>query len=128
MIEGIRAEVAFCQAMKETGFLRFGGRVPITALNFAGMGAIDSDASVYAVYSSVREGIRAQVQHLKAYANNEPLHNACVDGRFGYVTRGSAPYVEWLGQHENPYGKGWATAVGYGYSVLNDYIAKLFQF
>ena len=37
--EGIRAEVAFCQAMKETGFLRFGGRVDISQYNFAGIGA-----------------------------------------------------------------------------------------
>lgn len=126
--EGVRAEVAFCQAMKETGFLRFTGRVPITAYNFGGMGAIDSDESAYATFSSVREGIRAQVQHLKAYASTAPLNNACVDPRFGLVKRGTAPYVEWLGIQENPYGKGWATAKNYGYSIKKDYIAKLFTY
>ena len=126
--EGIKVEVAFAQAMKETGYLRFSGRVPITALNFSGLGAIDSNASAYATFSSVREGIRAQVQHLKAYASTEVLNNPCVDPRFSLVTRGSAPYVEWLGIQENPYGKGWATAKNYGYSVKNDYIAKLLQY
>ena len=126
--EGIRAEVAFAQAMKETGFLRFSGRVPITAYNFAGMGAIDSDTSAYATYSSVREGVRAQVQHLKAYANSAALNNPCVDGRFGLVTRNTAPYVEWLGISENPYGKGWASAYRYGYSLRDDYIAKLLRY
>ena len=126
--EGIRAEVAFAQAMKETGFLRYGGRVPIEAYNFAGLGAIDSDVSAYATYGSVREGVRAQVQHLKAYANNEALVNPCVDGRFSLVARGTAPYVEWLGISENPYGKGWATAARYGYSLRDDYMAKLLRY
>lgn len=126
--EGIRAEVAFAQAMKETGFLRFSGRVPVTAYNFAGMGAVDHDVTAYATYSCVREGIRAQVQHLKAYANGNALNQTCVDGRFNLVTRGTAPYVEWLGINENPYGKGWATALRYGYSLRDDYIAKLLRY
>ena len=64
-------------------------------------------------------GIRAQVQHLKAYASIEALKNACIDPRFKYVTRGCAEYVEWLGQKENPVGKGWATGAGYGEKILN---------
>lgn len=129
--EGIRAEVAFAQAMKETGFLQYrsvGGRVPIEANNFGGLGAIDSDSSAWASFGSVREGIRAQVQHLKAYANSAALNNPCVDGRFGLVTRNTAPYVEWLGISENPYGKGWASAYRYGYSLRDDYIAKLLRY
>lgn len=126
--EGIRAEVAFAQAMKETGFLRYGGRVPITALNFAGLGAVDNDVTAYATFGSVREGIRAQIQHLKAYANGNALNQPCVDGRFHLVTRGTAPYVEWLGINENPYGKGWASALRYGYSLRDDYIAKLLRY
>ena len=39
-------------------------------------------------------GIRAQVQHLKAYASTDALKNACIDPRFKYVTRGCAEYVE----------------------------------
>ena len=59
-------------------------------------------------FGSVREGIRAQIQHLKAYASSDGLNNACVDPRFSYVKRASAIYVEWLGIKENPYGGGWA--------------------
>ena len=36
------------------------------------------------------------------------LVNECADSRFRYVVRGCAKYVEWLGQKENPDGKGWA--------------------
>lgn len=122
--EGIRAEVAFAQAMKETGFLRYGGDVKINQYNFAGLGAT-GNGNPGNSFSSVREGVRAQIQHLKAYANNEALNNPSVDNRFGYVARGTAPYVEWLGIHENPYGKGWAAADHYGYSLRYDYIAKL---
>ena len=63
-------------------------------------------------------GIRAQVQHLKAYASADVLVNACIDPRFPFVTRGCAEYVEWLGQKENPAGKGWATGEKYGEKIL----------
>ena len=63
-------------------------------------------------------GIRAQIQHLKAYASTEGLKNAVIDPRFQYVTRGCAQYIEWLGQQENPNGKGWAAGAGYGSKIL----------
>ena len=125
--EGLKAEVAFCQAMLETGFLRYGGDVQINQYNFAGLGATGNGAPGNS-FGSVREGVRAQVQHLKAYASTAGLNNPCVDSRFKYVERGTAPYVEWLGQKENPYGKGWATAKNYGYNIVNLYIAKLFKY
>lgn len=58
-------------------------------------------------------------QHLKAYASTGALKNACIDPRFKYVTRGCAEYVEWLGQKENPVGKGWAAGAGYGEKILS---------
>lgn len=125
--EGLKAEVAFCQAMLETGFLRYGGDVQINQYNFAGLGATGNGVAGNS-FGSVREGVRAQVQHLKAYASTAGLNNPCVDSRFQYVKRGTAPYVEWLGIQENPYGKGWATAKNYGYNIVNLYIAKLFRY
>lgn len=56
-------------------------------------------------YPDVRTGVRAQVQHLKAYATADPLAQECVDDRYEYVQKGSAPYVQWLGQKENPQGR-----------------------
>lgn len=87
--EGVKAEIVFCQAMKETGWLRFGGSVKPDQCNFAGLGATGGSVSG-AVFPDVRTGIRAQVQHLKAYASTDPLVNKCVDPRFSYVKRGSA--------------------------------------
>ncbi len=124
--EGVRAEVAFAQSMKETGWLQFNGSiVKIDQFNFAGLGALDGNATGNcASFKNVREGIRAQIQHLKAYASTDPLKNTCVDPRFDKVKRGCAPYVEWLGQKENPNGYGWATDPTYG-SSLAGMIRKL---
>lgn len=114
--EGVKAEVAFTQCMKETGFLKYGGDVLPNQYNFAGIGA--TGAVHGASFKDVRTGIRAQIQHLKAYASPSPLKNACVDPRFNLVTRNTAPYVEWLGIKENPNGYGWATAKNYGYDIV----------
>lgn len=114
--EGVKAEIAFTQCMKETGFLKYGGDVLPNQYNFAGIGATGGVHG--AKFKNVRTGIRAQIQHLKAYASTSPLKNACVDPRFNYVTRNTAPYVEWLGIQENPNGYGWATAKNYGYDIV----------
>lgn len=115
--EGVRAEVAFTQCMKETGFLKYGGDVLPNQYNFAGIGA--TGAVHGASFSNVRMGIRAQIQHLKAYGSVSPLTNPCVDPRFNLVKRGSAQYVEWLGIKENPNGYGWATSKRYGHDIVN---------
>jgi glucan-binding YG repeat protein len=114
--EGIRAEVVFSQIMLETNWLQFGGDVDIKQYNFAGIGATGNGVPGNS-FKNVRTGIRATVQHLKAYANTASLKNTCVDPRFAYVTRGNAPYVEWLGAKENPNGTGWAASAGYGFSI-----------
>lgn len=125
--EGVKAEVVFGQICKETGFLRFGGDVEPEQCNFAGIGATGGGAKG-ASFPDVQTGIRAQVQHLKAYASDEPLNQECVDPRFSYVKRCAAIYVEWLGVHENPTGAGWATGVNYGYSLRDDYIKSLLSY
>ena len=113
--EGVRAEVAFTQCMKETGFLKYGGDVLPNQYNFAGIGA--TGAVHGASFSNVRMGVRAQ--HLKAYGSISPLTNPCVDPRFNLVKRGSAQYVEWLGIKENPNGYGWATSKNYGHDIVS---------
>jgi len=87
--EGVNHDIAFAQMCLETGYLRFGGQVRAGQNNFCGLGATDGGAAG-ARFRSVRDGVRAQVQHLKAYASQEPLTNPCVDPRFRHVKRGSA--------------------------------------
>ena len=121
--ENVRGEVVFAQAMLETGWLGFGGDAGIDQFNFAGLGTTGNGVKGIA-FPDVRTGIRAQVQHLKAYASTDDLNQECVDERFDYVTRETAPYVEWLGIQENPYGGGWAAGKDYG-SKLRKILADL---
>ena len=116
--EGIRGDVAFAQSCLETGNFGFAGSaVTLDQNNFCGMG-VTSNGIKGNSFDTPQLGIRAQIQHLKAYANADPLKNPCIDPRFKYVARGSAAYVEWLGQKENPNGKGWASGAGYGEKIL----------
>ncbi|MBW4563752.1 MAG: N-acetylmuramoyl-L-alanine amidase [Mojavia pulchra JT2-VF2] len=94
-IEGINYDIAFCQMCVETGFLRFGGDIRPEQNNFAGLGTIGGSTQA-ASFPSARIGVRAHIQHLKAYASLEPLVNEVVDPRFRFVTRGIAPLIEQL--------------------------------
>lgn len=118
--EGVRGDVAFAQSLHETGYFKYGGIVTPEMNNFAGIGALNGNATGQAAsFPDPRTGVRAQIQHLKAYASTEALANACVDPRFSLVARGVAPYVEWLGAADNPQGRGWAVpGAGYGANVV----------
>ena len=110
--EGVRSDVLFCQAMKETGWLQFGGAVKAEQCNFGGLGStssIDPGAS----FKDVGTGLLAQTQHLKAYASTRPLNKTCVDPRFNLVKRGSATRLEELD------GKWAVPGDGYGEDIAN---------
>ena len=107
--EGVSGDVLFAQVMLETNYLRFGNDVKPEQCNFGGLGAT-GNGNPGLSFSDVRTGIRAQVQHLKAYGSHEPLNNTCVDPRFLLVTRGSAPTIFDLS------GK-WAASQTYGESL-----------
>ena len=119
-VEGVRGDIAFAQACLETGWFVFPGTTAVTfdQYNFCGMGVTSSGMKGNS-FASPREGVRAQIQHLKAYASTDDLVNECVDPRFDFVHRGCAPYVEWLGIQENPEGYGWAAGVNYGAHILD---------
>lgn len=115
--EGARGDIAAAQSVIETGNFTFAGSaVTMKQNNFCGMGVTTRGMKGNS-FATMREGVRAQIQHLKAYATADPLIGACVDPRYKCVEKGCAPYVEWLGQKENPKGKGWATGADYGAKI-----------
>ena len=117
--EGVRGDIAFAQSCLETGNFTFSGSaVTLSQNNFCGLGVTQNGRAGLS-FDTPQLGIRAQVQHLKAYASTDALINEKIDPRFRYVTRGCAPYVEWLGQKENPQGKGWAAGEKYGEKILS---------
>lgn len=114
--EGVRGDIAFVQSLKETGYFRFGGDVLPEQNNFAGIGATNvTEKGKGAWFTSAREGIRAQIQHLKAYASTGELKLPLVDPRFHLVKRGSAPCVEDLN------GKWAVPGNGYGQDIMKMY-------
>jgi hypothetical protein len=95
----------------ETGFLAFGNDVDPRQNNFCGLGATGGGV-VGASFPDSRTGVRAHVQHLKAYASTEPLVRPVVDPRFNMVARGVAPTITDLAGR-------WAVDPEYGVKILS---------
>lgn len=94
-IEGINHDVAFSQMCLETGFLKYGGLVTLDMNNFCGLGAIGPKQPGLS-FPDASTGVRAHIQHLKAYASEEPLKQELVDPRYRYVRLGSSPMIKGL--------------------------------
>jgi len=109
-IEGVNHDIAFSQMCLETQFLRCSAVLPSDAYNFGGLGCVGG-ASEPMRFASARLGVRAHLQHLKAYACTEPLVQEQVDPRFPFVTRGVAPTIADLSGR-------WAADPQYGAKVL----------
>lgn len=116
--EGIRGDVAFIQATLETGgFAIMSGRY-----NFAGIGACDSCARGYD-FSSLRMGVRAQIELLKAYA----------DPRYSQATTARPSAYKWIntvpvkGTRQTWYslGDSWSSDPAYGEHILALYLEAL---
>jgi N-acetylmuramoyl-L-alanine amidase len=118
---GVRADVAYAQAAKETAFGKFGGVIEATFHNFCGLktavGGANDAPDAHMRFPDDRTGVLAHLQHLAAYAGVE-LAGDIVDPRYKWVNKGCAPTVEQLG------GK-WAPNPDYGNSIVRDYLTEL---
>lgn len=108
--EGINWDIAFVQMCLETGYLKYGGLVEPGQNNFCGLGSYASKKG--ASFPTIREGIRAHIQHLKAYATESELNGKLIDPRFHLVKRGSAKTVLELAGR-------WAEDPRYGYKLIS---------
>lgn len=136
---GIRGDIAFCQAAKETGWWKFTGDVQPIQNNYCGLYALGRPLTEQdscngadpnyvwlevgkhgATFISPAAGVEAHIQHLYAYATKKdlPPGKVIIDPRFKLLDskRGSAPCWQDLG------GK-WAPSTTYGQSIINDYWA-----
>ena len=93
--EGVNHDIAFAQMCLETGFLKYGGLVNPELNNFCGLGAIGPQQPGL-IFPDPRTGVRAHIQHLKAYATEETLNGELVDPRYRFVRKGSSPTIEGL--------------------------------
>lgn len=118
-IEGVNADIAFAQMCLETGFLQFGGVVTETMNNFCGLGAINTEQRGI-IFETEQLGVRAHIQHLKAYASSAPLNRPCVDPRYRYVNpKGKAPDIRLLTGS-------WAVDPEYG-NKLQDILNRMYR-
>lgn len=133
---GIRGDLAFCQALKETGYFQFYGSIQSFQNNFCGLGAsgvaltgeealngVDSQKVMYLpglhglTFATAAYGVEAHIQHLYAYATTAALPSGCelLDPRFKYVKRGVAPrWIDLDGRWAVP-------GNGYGEEIIDNY-------
>ncbi|VBB07835.1 mannosyl-glycoprotein endo-beta-n-acetylglucosaminidase [Lucifera butyrica] len=114
--EGIRPDFAFAQALHETGYFAYGGDVNPLQNNYCGLGTTGGGVKG-AWFPSARIGVRAQIQHLLAYASSRPPVTPLVDPRYELLKRtvrfGKA--VTWTDLN----GKWAVPGIGYGQRILS---------
>ena len=82
--EGIRPDVALCQALKETGIFAYGGDVSPSQNNYCGLGATGNHEPGLK-FETPQIGVRAHIQHLLSYTSTTPPKTAIVDPRYVFV-------------------------------------------
>ncbi len=93
--EGVNHDIAFGQMCLETGYLKYTGDVSREQFNYCGLGATgNSEPGLF--FTNPQEGVRAHIQHLKAYGSTDSLNNLLVDSRFRFVKRGSVQNITGL--------------------------------
>ena len=118
-VEGINHDTAFAQMCLETGFLSFTGLVSPEQNNFCGLGAT-GPGQPGERFPDPRTGVRAHIQHLKAYATDIPLKQDLVDPRYYFVRFGSSPAIRGLSGT-------WATDQLYADKIAN-ILERLYNF
>ncbi|MCT4620127.1 MAG: glucosaminidase domain-containing protein [Marinisporobacter sp.] len=116
-VEGIRGDIAFSQALLETGFFKFGGLVFPNQNNYAGIGATNTTQKGRAAsFVTPQTGVKAHIQHLKGYVSKDPVIAPIVDPRYTILVNsgllGSCKYVTDLN------GKWAVPGNGYGEKIL----------
>ncbi len=114
--EGVRPDVAFAQALKETGFFRYGGTVTADQNNYCGLGTTSAEVKG-AYFPSSQMGVRAHIQHLLAYASTRKPMEPVVDPRYQLVR--SSYGEKTLGRWEDLNGRWAVPGYSYGQSILS---------
>lgn len=131
--EGVAGDLAFAQSVLETGSFSYPphGQVRAHFNNFAGLGACDGGACTVARFPTPRIGVRAQIHHLRAYADptvtRNTLASPLASPRFDLVQpKGRAPNWEDMGgSRPGLRGVNWASDPRYSHKILALYDSML---
>ena len=120
--EGIRPDVAFAQALKETGFFRYGGTVTPDQNTYCGLGTTSTEIKG-AYFATSQIGVRAHIQHLLAYASTRRPVRPVVDPRYNLVRNVYGTIT--LGNWQDLNGRWAVPGDSYGQSILSMFRAIL---
>lgn len=125
-LTGIRPEILYAQAAKETGYGKYGGAVTPDMNNFAGIkiyGATGDKKEDHETFETQEDGVRAHFNHMGAYVGIEPIGE--VHGRYNSVKTlswaGTVKSVEALG------GK-WCPDLYYGYAIVRQQLKDMYNY
>ena len=84
--EGIRPDIAICQAIKETGVWAYGGDVVPEQNNYCGLGTTGGGVKGE-FFATPQLGVRAHIQHLLSYASKRMPRVEVVDPRYELIKK-----------------------------------------
>ncbi|MBQ7454058.1 MAG: glucosaminidase domain-containing protein [Selenomonadaceae bacterium] len=122
--EGIRPDVAFAQALKETGFFRYGGDVIPEQNNYCGLGTTGGGVKGE-FFATPQLGVRAHIQHLLAYSSTRRPTTPVVDPRYTIVRQAYGSRT--LGTWQDLNGRWAVPGRYYGQEILSMFRAILVQ-
>ena len=114
--ENVRPDLAFAQALLETGHFSYGGDVYPYQNNYAGIGATGNKVKG-AFFPTPEIGVRSQIQHLLCYASLRRPKETIVDPRYELLAKLPAKHGKiwtWM-----ELGGNWAVpGINYGANIL----------
>ncbi len=122
-ITGIRPEILYAQAAKETGYGKYGGAVIPEQNNWAGIKtktATGDRQEDHETFETPDDGVRGHFNHISAYIGLEPVGEP--HGRYFSVKS-----IKWAGTVKTleELGGKWCPDLYYGYSILHNFMEKM---
>lgn len=125
-LTGLRPEILYAQAAKETGFGKYGGAVLPEMNNWAGIkikSPSGDKTEDHESFATPEDGVHAHFNHMCAYTGTEPVGEP--HDRYFVVKS-----ISWAGTVENleALGGRWCPDLYYGYSIIHDYLEPMSKF
>lgn len=122
-ITGVRPDILYAQAAKETGYGKYGGAVLPEQNNWAGIKtatATGDKMEDHETFLTPDDGVRSHFNHVGAYIGAEPVGEP--HGRYLVVSK-----IKWAGTVRTLEGLGgkWCPDLYYGYSIIYNYLDKM---
>lgn len=125
-LTGLRADLLYAQAAKETGFGHYDGAVTADMNNWAGIKtkeATGDKKSDHETFATPDDGVRAHFNHMSAYVGLKPIGTP--HARYYVLSEmpwaGEVQFLEALGGR-------WCPNLYYGYSILHDLYEPMLEY